>query len=449
MIRIIKTHERRPTAIPAALLVVICFIAGMTALGNEPRSVPARAMELSGTVKVNYAGKDHWQELFRVEGVRDGDRVCTGPDGEVTLKCKDKTLITLLPLGGMVIEKFSVEARDGGETAVTALILIQGKAEIAEGTSGRYLSDLTIAASDVRIESSGNGEGFSAVVEYVPETETVGIVWLGGEGGVAVPVEYAGIVEVTFGAGIMGGVSLSREESPDTGIETIMVSVGARSAIPSIDAVIDRIVIRSGGRATLSGRTAGSSISMFTNGVKKTSIEAEGGFWTAELAVGAGDSFFPDPITLGDLGDMPDVPDGEGRSESLRGSGKRPDSTADGGAKPEVEKRDVLRIAQSFLGDFLSAVEEGDTTSLSGLIDPSYSGIGVTRSGLVELVREYFDDVEALRISWSVVRIDETEDTIITTISWSSSAGRTGVSTFWLSDTHRTRLSHTEGDWFF
>jgi len=450
MMRIIKMHGRRTTAIPTSLLVVMCFIAGATALGDETRSVPARAVELSGAVKVNYAGKAHWQELFRVEGVRDGDRVFTGPDGEVTLKCKDKTLITLSPRSGMEIERLSVEVRGGGETTVTALILTQGRAEITAGTSGRYRSDLTLAASDVRLESSGDGGGFNAVVEYVPDTETIDIVWRGGKGVVTVPVEHAGVVEVTFGADVGGGVSFSRAESPDSGDDTLTLSISGNQMNAPIDAVIDRIVIRGGGRATLSGRTAGSSISMFTDGEERTSLDAEEGFWTAELTVGGGDSFSPEPTVVGASGNMPELPAEEKGVEGPRGSEGRPDLTAGGEPRPEVEKRDVSRIARSFLDDFIDAVEEGDTTTISGLIDLSYSGIGGSRYGLVDLVREYFETADILRITWSTVSISETEDGIIVTISWSSSTGTSGATTFWLINIdNRPSLSHADGDWFF
>lgn len=450
MMRIIQTHGRRTTAIAAALLVVMCFIAGVPALGDEIRSVPARAVELFGAVKVNYAGETYWRELFRMEGVRDGDRIYTGPDGEVTLKCKDKTLVTLYPLGGMEIERLSVEARGGGETVVTALILTQGRAEIIAGASGRYRSDLILAASDVRLESSGDGGGFDATVEYVPDTETVGVVWWGREGIVTVSVEHAGVVEVTFGANIVGSVKFSRAESPDSGDDTLTLSISGNPMDAPIDAVIDRIVIRGGGRATLSGRTAGSSMSLFTGGGERTSLDAEGGFWTAELAVEGGDAFSPEPTALGAAGDMPDLPIEEKGVEGPRGSEGRPDLTAGGEPRPEVEKRDVSRITRSFLDDFIDAVEEGDTTALSSLVDVSYSGIGGSRYGLVDLVREYFETADILRITWSTVSISETEDGIIATISWSSSAGASGATTFWLSDIDRgPSLSHAEGDWFF
>ena len=449
MMCIVMTQKQRPTAVRAVLLVVMFFIAGFSASGDGNRSVPARAVELSGTVLVNYSGEDQWRNLFRMEGVRDADRVFTGPDGEVSLKCKDDTLITLFPRGEMEIEELSLAVQDGEDTAVTALILSRGRVDITTGVSDRYGSDLTLTASNVRLESSGSGRNLVVMVEYVPEIETIGILWHGGEGAVTVPADYPGVVEVTFTDGTAGNVSFSREGASDSGVDTLAMRVSMQPMDSSIDAVIDHIVIRGGGRVMLSGRTAGIGISIFTDEEGTTPVDSEGGFWATKFVVDAGDSFSPELTALGPPGDMPCPPAVRDGAETFRGSEKRTDSSVDEQAKPLEEEKDASRIARLFLEDFIGAVETGDVTTLSGLIDPSYSGIGATRSGLLSLVREYFDDADTLRITWSVVRIDETEDAIVATISWSSSAGTSGVSAFWLSDTRRTRLSHAEGDWFF
>jgi hypothetical protein len=403
-------------------------------------------VELFGRVLVNYAGKGEWQELYRMEGVRDGDGVCTGPDGEVSLKCKDDTLITLFPLSGIVIEGLSVETRDGGNTAVARLALIQGRVDITPGASDRYESDLALTVSDLLLASGGDGRVFSAAVEYNPETETVGIAWRGGEGTVTVPGDFSGIVEVAFGVDSLGTVSFFRNASA---AGELIVNVRTLPVDTAVSAVIDRIVVQDGGRIILSGRTYGNAVSL-TPGGEETPVDAVEGFWETELAMDAGASFSPEPIALGPSGDLPDLPAGtEDTILISRGGDTTPGSSVDGARKPPDERRDVSRIARSFLDDFIDAVEDGDTTALSGLIDPSYSGIGGSRSGLVGLVREYFNNADTLRISWSVVSIDKTEDVIITTISWSSSAGASGVSTFWLSDGSEMSLSHAEGDWFF
>ncbi|MBN1883625.1 MAG: hypothetical protein JW885_15765 [Deltaproteobacteria bacterium] len=451
MIRIITTRRFLKTTVGAALFVMVCFVAGFSSLGEESRSVPARAVELSGSVKVNYAGENIWRELFRMERVRDADRVFTGPDGEVSLKCKDDTLITLSPMSGVEIEELSVVTRDGEETAVTAVILTQGRVDITAPASDRYESEITLAAPGLRLASKGDGRAFSAAVEYVPETEAVGVDWSGGDGIMTVSVEHPGTIEMTFGADTAGNVSFSREASPDSGEDSIVLTVAVRPMDASIDAVIDRIVIGDDGRVILSGRTAGSGVSIFTGEGGTIPVEGEEGSWTAELVFEGGESFSPGPIALGSPGDMPDIPTGGERegTETFRGSEKRPNSSFEGEPGPPIERRDVSRIARSFLEDFIDAVEEGDTTALSGLIDFSYSGIGGSRYGLIDMVREYFETADFLRITWSFVSIDQTEDTIITTISWSSSAGTSGVSTFWLSDGDNPSLSHAEGDWFF
>ena len=450
MVRIVTTRRFRKAAGWAALCIVICSVAGFASGTDRDRSVPARAVELFGAVLVNYAGEEGWRELFRMEGVRDTDRLFTGPDGEVSLRCKDGALVTLAPISGMEVERLSVETRDGAETAVTALVLTQGMVDITAGTSGRYGSDITLTASGVEIAYAGDGPALDVTVNYVPEAETVGINWRGGGGCVTVPVEHPGVVEVTFDADTAENVSLSRGASPDSGGDTLSLAIAGRPVESSIDAVIDRIVVREGGRVMLSGRTAGGGISIFTGSGGAVTVEAEEGFWAVELAVEGGDAFSPGPAALGASGDMPALPAGmAGEAFASREGREASDSSVDGEPRPPGDERDASRVARSFLADFINAVETGDVSALSGMIEPSYSGIGATRSGLTALVREYFDDADTLRITWSVVRIDETEEGIVATISWSSSAGASGVSSFWLSDTDGPSLSHAEGDWFF
>ena len=449
MMRIMTTYGMRRTAVWTAVLVVMFGITGFSAPGDGTRSVPARAVELVGTVLANYAGEEHWRDLFRMEGVRDGDCIFTGPDGEVTLKCKDNTIVTLFARGEMRIEELSRMVLDGKNTAVTALTLFRGGVDINTGVSGRYQSDLILTVSGARIESSGNGERFRVMVEYVPDTEAIDVIWYGGEGTVTLPVEYPGVIEVTFGESSMGSVSFSRDMFSDSGLGELRMKVAVRPMDASIDAVIDRITIRDGGRIALSGRTVGSGVVIFTEDEGTIPVDSKDGFWAMELMIDAGESWSPGPSTVGVRGGLPDIPSGEENIEAVREDGKCFDESNDGEPGSQVDERDASRVARSFLEDFIGVIEKGDVAALSGLIDPSYSGIGVTRSGLVDLVREYFDDADTLRITWSVVRIDKTEDGIIATISWSSSAGTSGVSTFWLSDMRMTRLSHAEGDWFF
>jgi len=449
MIRIVINRGPRSTAALVSVLVLIFTIAGFASGVDGDLPVPARAVELFGTVLVKYAGEEEWNTLFRMERVRDGDRLFTGPDGEVSLKCKDKTLVTLFSRSEMDVEKLALKVFDGKSTAVTKMILSRGTVGIEVNGSGRYRSEVTLTASNIRLVSSGETPGLNAVVEYVPETETVGVVWRGGGGIVTMPAEHSGVVEVMFGVDIVGDVSFSREASPDLEVDAIVMTIAARPMDASVDAIVDRIVIGDDNSVFLSGRTAGGEVSLSFGG-EATPIDAAGGFWETEVVVDAGMSLALEPITLGASGSLPNLPAGEEDvADTSRRGGGRSDTSTDDDPLSQKNSGNASRVARSFLSDFIGAVEEGDTADLSGMIEPSYSGIGGSRSGLIGLVRDYFNEVSTLRISWSVVSIDKTEDMVIITITWNSSAGASGVSTFWLSDDPDMSLSHAEGDWFF
>lgn len=128
---------------------------------------------------------------------------------------------------------------------------------------------------------------------------------------------------------------------------------------------------------------------------------------------------------------------GGGELGKSKGSPQSPEKIA---SEPPGE------IADSFIGKFIDAVENGRETALFGMIDLDYSGIGGSRNGLVDMVREYSD---TLSINWSIESSNRTDGTIVARISWSSSAGKSGTTTFWMTDTDRPTLTHADGEWFF
>ena len=224
----VTTQGLRKAAVGTAVLVVMCFVAGISSSGNEGKTFPLRVEKISGNVYISDScekagdstaggegsGEEKWSELLRMKGVEEGNCVFTGPDSNVSLKCwKNNARITLDADSMVEIRSLSEEERDGEDTAVIGLVLYRGSMDITAGEIGGFRMPTEF---DVSLGNPNTGQYFEVTVDYDLETGGKKDITEKGDVKITTDDQYDSVT-VWFKEKTVGHVSFLRKESEEGG----------------------------------------------------------------------------------------------------------------------------------------------------------------------------------------------------------------------------------------